>query len=128
MVVPRWHIESSKVHTLESGVQANRSVSEVMKESAEIAYSYVVGHLRELGCDEDFFDMSMVHLHVPEGATPRGRAERWYHHGDGVGFAGAPRAHPPATCHDRRINPNGSGSGRWRYSGESHRGEATKNF
>ncbi|NCZ63082.1 MAG: endopeptidase La, partial [Cellvibrionales bacterium] len=28
-------------------------------------------HLRELGCDEDFFDMSMVHLHVPEGATPK---------------------------------------------------------
>ena len=42
-----------------------------MKESAEIAYSYVVAHLREFGCETDFFDMSMVHLHVPEGATPK---------------------------------------------------------
>ncbi len=47
------------------------NLGDVMKESAEIAYSYVVAHLRELGCDEDFFDMSMVHLHVPEGATPK---------------------------------------------------------
>jgi ATP-dependent Lon protease len=42
-----------------------------MKESAEIAYSYVVAHLCELGCEADFFDLSMVHLHVPEGATPK---------------------------------------------------------
>ena len=64
-------IESSKVHTLNRGFKLTGQLGEVMKESAEIAYSYVVAHLRELGCDEDFFDMSMVHLHVPEGATPK---------------------------------------------------------
>jgi ATP-dependent Lon protease len=64
-------IESSKVHTLNRGFKLTGQLGDVMKESAEIAYSYVVAHLRELGCDEDFFDMSMVHLHVPEGATPK---------------------------------------------------------
>ena len=42
-----------------------------MKESAEIAYSYVASHLRPYGADETFFDKSFVHLHVPEGATPK---------------------------------------------------------
>ncbi|MDP7408310.1 MAG: endopeptidase La [Luminiphilus sp.] len=64
-------IESSKIHTLNRGFKLTGQLGEVMKESAEIAYSYVVAHLREFGCKTDFFDMSMVHLHVPEGATPK---------------------------------------------------------
>lgn len=64
-------IESSKIHTLNRGFKLTGQLGEVMKESAEIAYSFVVAHLRELGCEPDFFDMSMVHLHVPEGATPK---------------------------------------------------------
>ena len=64
-------IESSKIHTLNRGFKLTGQLGDVMKESAEIAYSYVVAHLREFGCEPDFFDMSMVHLHVPEGATPK---------------------------------------------------------
>ena len=64
-------IESSKIHTLNRGFKLTGQLGDVMKESAEIAYSYVVAHLREIGCEVDFFDMSMVHLHVPEGATPK---------------------------------------------------------
>ena len=64
-------IESSKIHTLNRGFKLTGQLGDVMKESAEIAYSFVVAHLRELGCEPDFFDMSMVHLHVPEGATPK---------------------------------------------------------
>lgn len=64
-------IESSKIHTLNRGFKVTGQLGDVMKESAEIAYSHVVAHLRDFGCDEDFFDMSMVHLHVPEGATPK---------------------------------------------------------
>ena len=64
-------IESSKIHTLNRGFKLTGQLGEVMKESAEIAYSYVIAHLREFGCAPDFFDMSMVHLHVPEGATPK---------------------------------------------------------
>jgi ATP-dependent Lon protease len=64
-------IESSQVHTLNRGFKLTGRLGDVMKESAEIAYSYVVAHLKDYGCDLDFFDTSMVHLHVPEGATPK---------------------------------------------------------
>jgi len=63
--------ESSQVHTLNRGFKLTGQLGDVMKESAEIAYSYVVAHLKNYGCDPDFFDLSMVHLHVPEGATPK---------------------------------------------------------
>jgi ATP-dependent Lon protease len=46
-------------------------LGEVMKESAEIAYSYVASHLKTYGADSTFFDKGFVHLHVPEGATPK---------------------------------------------------------
>lgn len=64
-------IESSQIHTLNRGFKLTGRLGDVMRESAEIAYSYVVAHLKDYGCDLDFFDMSMVHLHVPEGATPK---------------------------------------------------------
>jgi ATP-dependent Lon protease len=64
-------VESSQIHTLSRGFKLTGRLGEVMKESAEIAYSYVAAHLKDYNCDQDFFDMSMVHLHVPEGATPK---------------------------------------------------------
>ncbi|MFK7831408.1 MAG: endopeptidase La [Congregibacter sp.] len=64
-------VESSRVHTLNRGFQLTGRLGDVMRESAEIAYSFVVGHLKDYRCDPDFFDTSMVHLHVPEGATPK---------------------------------------------------------
>lgn len=42
-----------------------------MRESAEIAYSYVTAHLGALGANPEFFDTAFVHVHVPEGATPK---------------------------------------------------------
>ena len=64
-------IETSQIHTLNRGFKLTGRIGEVMSESAEIAYSYVIAHLKDYGCDLDFFDMSMVHMHVPEGATPK---------------------------------------------------------
>lgn len=64
-------VESSQVHTLNRGFKFTGRLGETMQESAQIAYSYVISHLKDYGCDRDFFDMSMVHLHVPEGATPK---------------------------------------------------------
>ena len=40
-------VESSQVHTLNRGFKLTGRLGEVMKESAEIAYSYVVAHLKE---------------------------------------------------------------------------------
>jgi ATP-dependent Lon protease len=64
-------VESSQIHTLNRGFKMTGKLGEVMRESAEIAYSYVSAHLKDYRCHPDFFDISMVHLHVPEGATPK---------------------------------------------------------
>ncbi len=64
-------IEAGKVHALDRGFKLTGQLGDVMKESANIAYSYVLGHLGEYGADADFFDSAFVHLHVPEGATPK---------------------------------------------------------
>jgi ATP-dependent Lon protease len=64
-------IEATKVHTLNRGFKLTGKLGDVMKESAEIAYSYVSSHLKPFKGDPKFFDAAFVHLHVPEGATPK---------------------------------------------------------
>ncbi|MGH8353970.1 MAG: S16 family serine protease, partial [Pseudomonas sp.] len=64
-------IEATRIHTLNRGFKLTGQLGEVMKESAEIAYSYVSSHLKKYGGDPGFFDQAFVHLHVPEGATPK---------------------------------------------------------
>jgi ATP-dependent Lon protease len=64
-------IEATKVHTLNRGFKLTGKLGEVMRESAEIAYSYISSHLRTYKGDANFFDAAFVHLHVPEGATPK---------------------------------------------------------
>lgn len=64
-------IEATRIHTLNRGFKLTGQLGEVMKESAEIAYSYVSSHLKQFGGDPSFFDQAFVHLHVPEGATPK---------------------------------------------------------
>jgi ATP-dependent Lon protease len=64
-------VEATRVHTLNRGLKLTGQLGDVMKESAEIAYSYVASHLADYGADKAFFDQGFVHLHVPEGATPK---------------------------------------------------------
>jgi ATP-dependent Lon protease len=47
------------------------SLGEVMRESGEIALSYIRSHARELGIAEDFHRGTDLHLHFPEGSTPK---------------------------------------------------------
>lgn len=46
-------------------------LGDVMQESAKIALTYVKMHSAELGIDEKEFENNDVHIHVPEGATPK---------------------------------------------------------
>jgi ATP-dependent Lon protease len=42
-----------------------------MKESAVIALEYLKSHSTDLGIEQEVFDSYNVHVHVPEGATPK---------------------------------------------------------
>lgn len=64
-------IEASLVHDGNRGFRQTGQLGNVMTESSQIAYSYVASHLNELNIDNTFFDKAMIHLHVPEGATPK---------------------------------------------------------
>ena len=47
------------------------NLGDVMKESAIIALEYVKAHVDLLGIDYRIFDNWNIHIHVPEGATPK---------------------------------------------------------
>ena len=47
------------------------NLGDVMKESAVIALEYLKAHSSWLNLDQDVFDNYNVHIHVPEGATPK---------------------------------------------------------
>ncbi|XOV87752.1 MAG: endopeptidase La [Pseudomonadota bacterium] len=64
-------VEASSLETGSRGFKQTGQLGDVMKESAQIAYSYVASHLSALGGKAGFFDQAMIHLHVPEGATPK---------------------------------------------------------
>jgi len=47
------------------------NLGDVMKESATIAYEFLKSHYTKLGIDPSVFEHWNVHIHVPEGATPK---------------------------------------------------------
>ena len=54
----------------EPGLQLTGQLGDVMKESAQIALSYVRSHAAELGVDPKALDRR-IHVHVPAGAVPK---------------------------------------------------------
>jgi ATP-dependent Lon protease len=47
------------------------NLGDVMKESASIALAYLKSHAGEFGIDPELFEKNNIHIHVPEGATPK---------------------------------------------------------
>ncbi|HUH52166.1 MAG TPA: endopeptidase La [Flavobacterium sp.] len=47
------------------------NLGNVMKESATLAMEYIKANAEALGIDPDFADKYNIHIHVPEGATPK---------------------------------------------------------
>ncbi|MDE6139847.1 MAG: endopeptidase La [Alistipes sp.] len=47
------------------------NLGDVMKESATIAYEWVMAHHEELGIDRTMFEQNDINIHVPEGAVPK---------------------------------------------------------
>ncbi len=65
------NVEAACTHRFNRGFKLTGQLGDVMRESAEIAYGYIVGHAEQYGVDPEFFKKGFIHLHVPAGATPK---------------------------------------------------------
>ncbi|MBR6467540.1 MAG: endopeptidase La [Desulfovibrio sp.] len=73
-----WTQAGGDVLTIEAAVmkgkgaiQLTGSLGDVMKESAQAATSYIRSKADEFGVKADFLSKSDIHVHVPDGATPK---------------------------------------------------------
>jgi ATP-dependent Lon protease len=64
-------IEAVKVHDKNAGFKLTGKLGDVMQESASIALSHVRSSSKSYGISNDYFDEAFIHIHVPEGATPK---------------------------------------------------------
>jgi ATP-dependent Lon protease len=62
--------EATKVHG-KGGFTLTGQLGEIMQESARAAFSYVRGKIFELNIAKDIHKNFDIHVHVPEGATPK---------------------------------------------------------
>jgi ATP-dependent Lon protease len=65
------YIEATAIPSKTKGFKQTGQLGDVMKESTEIAYSYISSRVEEYGIPTDFFENHFIHLHVPAGATPK---------------------------------------------------------
>lgn len=65
------YIESIKVAGEKTAMKLTGQAGDVMKESAEIAWSYLHSAMHKYAPDFTFFEKMQVHIHIPEGATPK---------------------------------------------------------
>ncbi len=65
------YIEAIKVAAEKTAMKLTGQAGDVMKESAEIAWSYLNSAIHQYAPGYTFFEKSQVHIHIPEGATPK---------------------------------------------------------
>jgi ATP-dependent Lon protease len=63
-------VEASRMKG-EKGFTMTGQLGNVMQESVKAALTWVRAHAPELGIDEDFYNKSDIHLHVPAGSIPK---------------------------------------------------------
>ena len=64
-------IETSLSRGLGNKLTITGNLGDVMKESAMLALEYIKAHADQIGIDNRIFEHWNLHLHVPEGATPK---------------------------------------------------------
>ena len=64
------YIEATKMQG-KGNLQITGQLGDVMKESAQLAYTYVRAHAAELGIDPGFYEKNDLHIPVPAGAIPK---------------------------------------------------------
>jgi ATP-dependent Lon protease len=65
------YIEGIKIPGEKTEMKLTGQAGQVMKESSEIAWSYLHSAIHKYAPGFTFFEKSQVHLHIPEGATPK---------------------------------------------------------
>ena len=65
------YIESIKVPAEKTEMKLTGQAGSVMKESSEIAWSYLHSCIHRYAPGHTFFEKNQVHIHIPEGATPK---------------------------------------------------------
>ncbi|MBS4171457.1 endopeptidase La [Neochlamydia sp. AcF95] len=65
------YIEAIKVAAEKTEMKLTGQAGQVMKESSEIAWSYLHSALNKYAPSYSFFEKAQVHIHIPEGATPK---------------------------------------------------------
>lgn len=65
------YIEAIKVHGEKTEMKLTGQAGQVMKESSEIAWSYLHSAIYKYAPGYTFFEKCQVHIHIPEGATPK---------------------------------------------------------
>lgn len=65
------YIETIKVSSDKTEMKLTGQAGQVMKESSEIAWSYLHGAVHQYAPGFTFFEKTQVHIHIPEGATPK---------------------------------------------------------
>jgi len=65
------YIEANGIKAKGNGFKQTGQLGSVMQESSEIAYSYIRSLLSENKAYKEYFNEHFIHLHVPEGATPK---------------------------------------------------------
>ena len=65
------YIEAIKVAADRTDMTLTGQAGDVMKESSQIAWSYLHSAVHRYAPGHTFFEKSQVHIHIPEGATPK---------------------------------------------------------
>jgi len=65
------YIEAIKTPAEKTSMKLTGQAGQVMKESSEIAWSYLHSAVHKYAPEFTFFEKSEVHIHIPEGATPK---------------------------------------------------------
>jgi ATP-dependent Lon protease len=65
------YVEAIRYPAEKTEMKLTGQAGDVMKESAQIAWGYVQSNVQRYSAGLPFFEKSQVHLHIPEGATPK---------------------------------------------------------
>ncbi len=118
------YIEATAVPSKNKGFKQTGQLGDVMRESSEIAYTYVSSRVRDYGIGENFFNENMHPPPRARGRHAQGRPLGGHHHGHGALFAREEQAHQAPHRHDRRAHHHRQGAAHRRGEGEDHRRQA----